>query len=67
MGIFTNFVSSVFNSSIRFRGIKIGKQETELGIKLNSILTVFGNLIYNIKVILIILPFYIKNINIYIG
>lgn len=37
------------NSETKFRGLKIGFTEREFGIRVNSVLTVFGDVVYNSK------------------
>lgn len=42
-------IASRIEGSLGFRGIKVGVRETEIGIKLDSFLTVFGEVIYNFE------------------
>ncbi len=44
-----SFLGELTYQRITLRGRKIGHQEKELGIKNNSILTIFGEIIFNIK------------------
>ncbi len=43
------FMSTFSHANFKFKGIKIGFSEIELGIKLGQIVTVYGEIIYNIK------------------
>jgi len=43
-----DFAGTVTHTNIKFKGIKIGFSEIELGIRLNSIVTIYGELAYNL-------------------
>ncbi|KAL4468354.1 hypothetical protein ABPG72_010755 [Tetrahymena utriculariae] len=49
IGLLIEFIFSILHLKIRGRGIKIGYQEIEFGIPIKTLITVFGEVIFNRK------------------
>ena len=47
LGVVIEFIAAATKNAFTFRGFKIGWVENELGIKTNSVLTAYGDVIYN--------------------
>lgn len=49
LGLLIELISIATRNTLSFKGIKIGWMENEFGIKVGSILTAYGDIIYNSK------------------